>query len=170
MTNTLHIFALNEPVSVSHTNLTRQQGSVAPLPPLEEWLGIDRLYYDQIEMFPVDELGDMTLSDYVAMAFTPDKPIPADMQTRLNALKGAVLLVPDSALSGTAYPRAQATYIASLDLANADNIASLPKADTARTPAPATAPREPEPSPPIALYALIGMAVLAAVIVMVGWN
>lgn len=170
MTNTLHIYALNEPVTASYTNLSRQNGEAVELPPLEEWLGIDRLYYDQIEMFPVSELGDMTLSDYTAMAFAPEGPIPADVQQRLNALTGAVLLVPDSALSGPAYPRAQATYIASLDLAQADNTARLPKADASPAPAPAPAPREPEPSPPIALYALIGMAVLAALIVLVGWN
>ncbi len=166
----LHIYALNEPVVVSHTNLTRQQGEAPDLPPLADWLGVETLDTDAIEMFPVDDLGTMALSDYIALAFAPEEPVPSDVQTRLNALKGAVLLVPDSALSSAAASGPQATSIATLTLARADNTATLPKADASRTPVAAPVAQEPEPSPPIALYALIGMALLAALIVFVGWN
>lgn len=169
MTNTLHIFALNEPLEVSHTNLTRQNGEAPDLPPLADWLGVDTLDTDAIELFPIDDLGTMALSDYIQLAFSTENPIPGDTQTRLNALKGAVLLVPDRALSGPATPRPQATAIASLGLAQADNSASLPKASVTPTPSPAPPPQQHESSPPVALFALIGMAILALIIVFVGW-
>lgn len=166
----LHIFALNEPVEVSHTNLTRQKGQTPTLPPLADWLGVDTLDTDKIEVFLVEDLDTMALSDYIQLAFAPEDAIPGDIQTRLNALNGAVLLVPETALTSTTNPGPQATAIATLPLARADNTASLPKADTSHTPTAKPAMREPEPSPPIALYALIGMAILAAIIVLVGWN
>lgn len=166
----LHIFALNEPVEVSHTNLTRQNGEVVDLPPLAEWLGVDTLDTDEIELFPVDELAGMALSDYIALAFAPEDDLPGDVATRLNALTGAVVLVPDRALSAPPKPGPQATQVASVPLARADNSASLPKANTAPVPAPAAAPQDHEASPQVAVYALIGMAILAALIYFVGWN
>ncbi len=170
MTNTLHIFALNEPLEVSHTNLTRQKGQTPDLPPLADWLGVETLDTDVIEVFPIEDLGTMALSDYIQLAFAPEGPIPGDIQTRLNALKGAVLLIPSKALTTPTNPGPQATAIASLPLAQADNSGSLPKADASRTPTASPAPQQHESSPPIALFALIGMAVLAAVIILVGWN
>ncbi|MEJ6390355.1 hypothetical protein [Gymnodinialimonas ulvae] len=167
----LHIFALNEATTVSHTNLTRRKGEVPDLPPLAEWLGLDALDTDRIEVFPVDDLGGMALSDYVQLAFTPDAGIASDAQRRLDALDGAVLLVPDDAMSGTPAPRPQATEIATIPLAQADNTASLPKADVA--PAPISTPHtEParETVPPIALYMLLGIAAFAALAVLIGWN
>ncbi|MBL4628259.1 MAG: hypothetical protein JKY00_09520 [Roseicyclus sp.] len=170
MTNTLHVFALNEPVTISHTSLTRQKGETPDLPPLAKWLGVDVIDTDKIELFVLDDLSGMTLSDYIHLAFTLEGPIPSDTQIRLNALSGAVLLVPDDALSGPTAPGPQATAIASLPLARADHDASLPKADVTETPARAPAPREPEPAPPVALFALIGMAVVAAIIFFFGWR
>ncbi|MBY4893771.1 hypothetical protein KUL25_13455 [Rhodobacteraceae bacterium N5(2021)] len=164
----LHIFALNEPVAVSHTNLTRQQGLTPDLPPLAAWLGVDSLDTDEIELFPIKDLSDMALSDYINLAFAPEDPIPSAIVTRLDALDGAVLLVPEDGLATPPNPGPQATLIASLPLARADNTASLPKASTTPMPNPA-APRH-EVGPPIALYALIGMAILAAIIVFVGWR
>lgn len=163
----LHIFALNEPVTVSHTHLTRQKGEAPELPPLADWLGVTKIDTDEIELFLIKELSDMALSDYIALAFAPEDTLPRDAQTRLDALEGAVLLAPDTALPAPAKPGPQATLIASLPLARADNSASLPNAST--TPLPNPAPTEPESSPQIALYALIGMAILAALIVFVGW-
>lgn len=165
----LHIFALNEPVSVSYTHLTRQKGEVPELPPLARWLGVDTLDTDEIELFPINDLGDMALSDYIQLAFPPEDPIPSAIVTRLDALEGAVLLVPgDAPLVQAAQTGPQATLVAALALARADNTASLPKAKA--TPMP-VAPVQPdhEASPPIALYALIAMAILAALIVFVGW-
>lgn len=166
----LHIFALNEPVEVAHTHLTRQNGETPALPPLADWLGVDTLDTDEIELFPIEDLATMALSDYVKLAFAPAQDIPADTATRLNALTGAVLLVPEKALPAPATPGAQATLIASIPLAQADNSASLPKADVAPTPARTPATPEREAPPPVALFALIGMAILAVIIVFVGWN
>lgn len=170
MTNTLHVFALNEPLSVSHTNLTRQNGEVPSLPPLADWLGVEALDTDQIEVFPLEELGTMALSDYIGLAFAPEADIPSGTITKLDALDGAVLLIPDTALNTSANPGPQATAIASIALAKADNSARLPKAQV--TPIPSKAPAQPEPEapPPIALYALVGMAILALIIVFVGWS
>lgn len=169
MTN-LHIFALNEPVEVSHTHLTRQRGEMPVLPPLTAWLGVDTIDTDEIELFPIKDLADMALADYIRLAFAPEQDIPSDTLTRLNALTGAVLLAPEKALPAPAHPGPQATLIASLSLAQADNSAQLPKAKV--TPPPRKAPQRPEPeaAPPVALFALIGMAILAAIIVFVGWG
>lgn len=166
----LHIFALNEPSEVSHTNLTRQKGEAPDLPPLAAWLGADTLNTDEIELFPVDDLADLSLSDYIDMAFTPADDIAADIKTRLNALGGSVLLVPDRAVAGAMLPGAQLTAIAQIPLAVADNTASLPKAEVTAAPAAPSAPPEPEAPPPIALFALIGMAILALLIVFIGWS
>lgn len=166
----LHIFALNEPVTVSHTNLTRQNGETPDLPPLAKWLGVDTLDTADIELFAIKDLSDMPLSEYVRLAFAPEDDIPSADITRLDALDAAVLLVPDSALSAPPRPGPQATLIASLPLARADNTGSLPKADVAPTPTRPPAQPQPETSPPIALYALIGMAVLAVLIIFVGWR
>jgi aspartate carbamoyltransferase catalytic subunit len=57
---TLHIFAINGESDLRHTNLTRAQGLSPDLPALEEWLGVDTLLTDLIEVFPIEDLGDMS--------------------------------------------------------------------------------------------------------------
>jgi hypothetical protein len=52
----LHILAVNGDSDLRHTNLTRAQGLRPDLPPLEDWLGVDILT-DQIEIFPIEDLG-----------------------------------------------------------------------------------------------------------------
>lgn len=168
MTN-LHIFALNEPVAVSHTHLTRQTGETPELPPLAAWLGVDTLDTDAVELFPIKDLSDMALSDYIRLAFAPEDDIPSADVTRLDALDGAVLLVPDAALPAPASPGARATLIATIPLARADHVGDLPKAKVAPMPTPPPVERH-EVGPPVALYALIGMAILAALIVFIGWS
>ena len=167
----LHIFALNEPISVSHTNLTRQKGEAPALPPLADWLGLDALDTDRIEVFALEELGDMALSDYIQLAFTPDIGIPPEDRRRLDALDGAVVLVPEEAMTGAPEPGPQATAITRIALAKADNTATLPKADVA-PPTPASPHTEPEREtvPPIALYMLLGIAAFAALAMLIGWN
>jgi hypothetical protein len=166
----LHIFALNEPVTMSHTNLTRQQGETPVLPPLAAWLGAETLDTDAIELFPISELGGMALSDYVQLAFTPEA-MPREVQARLDALDGAVLLVPDDAMTGMAAPGPQVTEIAKIRLAQADHDAHMPPArlDTAATVTPGPAPEQ-ERAPPLALIALLVMLAFAAVIVLFGWG
>jgi len=167
----LHVFALNEPLAVSHTNLTRQNGEVPELPPLAVWLGVEALDTDEIELFPLDTLGPMVLSHYIKLAFMPKKSIPAEDRARLDALMGSVLLVPDTAMTGQADPGEEATHIADIVLATPDHSASLPKADAAGA-SPTAAPQEParESVPPIALFALLGMAAFAAIIILFGWG
>ncbi len=126
---TLHIFAVNGESELRHTNLTRAQGLAPDLPPLEAWLGLDVLSTDQIEIFPVEDLGDMTLTDYVVMAFDPVPPPAPDVRARLDALEGSVFLVPDTAMKGAPKPGAMLSSIATLPLAQADHSAELPKAD-----------------------------------------
>lgn len=170
--NRLHVFALNAPVTVSHTNLTRQTGAAPTLPPLAEWLGLDTLDTDRIELFAPSELGEMALSDYIRLAFAPEGEIPAAEQLRLNALDGAVLLVPEAAMGGAATPGPEATLVAAIPLAQADHAATLPKAGTG-TEAPTPAPHlsyEREGGPPIALFALLAIAAFAAFLILFGWT
>mgnify|MGYP001092518106 CR=1 FL=1 len=142
---TLHIFAVNGESDLRHTNLTRAQGLAPDLPPLGEWLGLDALRTDQIEIFPVEDLGDMSLSDYVVMAFDPSAPPDPGTRARLDALEGSVLLVPDTAMPAEPKPGGMLTSIAKLALARADHVADLPKADLQPAAAPdgKAAPEEP---------------------------
>lgn len=143
----LHIFAVNGDGAPRHTNLTRAQGLKPDLPPLADWLGLDMLLTDQIEIFPIEDLGDMTLSDYVTMAFDPAKPPGPEERARLDALKGSVLLVPDTAMPADPKPQRNLTAIAALPLAQADHGAELPKADLRVSPSPPEETPEPEPKP-----------------------
>jgi len=134
---TLHVFALNTDPGISHTNLTRALGEAPELPPLGAWLGLESLNTAQVEMFPVKDLGEMGLADYISAAFTPDPEIPAATRQRLDALEGSVLLVPDSAFAIAPTPGPEATAIAELPLARPDHAAELPAADVTARPHPA---------------------------------
>lgn len=138
MSDTLYVFAVNALTNVRHTHLTRAQGMAPDLPPLTDWLGAE-VDTDEVELFPVRDLGEMKLSDYVAMAFAPEA-IPPEPARRMNALKGHVLLVPERALSEEPAPGKEATLIASLPLARPDHASSLPKADPRPVPQPAPQP------------------------------
>lgn len=135
MSDTLHVFAVTAAPDLRHTHLTRAEGLVPDLPPLTDWLGAE-VDTGEIELFPVRDLGDMQLSDYITMAFAPEA-IPPQALRKINGIKGHVLLVPERALSEEPAPSKQAALIASLPLARADHRASLPKADVTPTQRPA---------------------------------
>lgn len=126
MIERLHVFAVNTETDLRHSHLTRAQGEATDLPPLGDWLGVG-VDTDEIELFPIRDLGDMPLSDYITMAFAPER-LSSDEARRLNALEGTVLLVPERALAVAAKPGAELTLIATLPLAAADHRADLPKA------------------------------------------
>ena len=127
MTERLHIFAVNATLDLCHTHHSRAQGGPPPdLPPLADWLGAS-VDSDEIELFARKDIGDLRLSEYVDMAFGV-VGMGADDARRMDALGGAVLLVPDRALGGPPRPGAMLTLVASLDLAQADHRAALPKA------------------------------------------
>lgn len=127
MSERLHVFAVNATLDLCHTHYTRAQGGPQPsLPPLADWLGAT-VDTDEIELFTLKDIGDLPLSDYVDMAFGVEG-MGADDARRMDAIEGSVLLVPDRALGGEPRPGAMLTQIASLDLAQADHRAELPKA------------------------------------------
>jgi hypothetical protein len=163
---TLHIFALNGESDLRHTNLTRAQGLAPDLPALEEWLGVDALVTDQIEVFPVEDLGDMTLSDYVVMAFDPVPPPGAEVRGRLDALGGSVVLVPDTAMSAEPRPGAMLTAIATLPLAQADHDADLPKAELRAEAPEDDAPPPEEPPKKKGMSQAVKLALFIAVFVL----
>lgn len=146
MTDRLFVFALSARGDLRHTHLTRAQGTAPGLPPLTDWVGAE-IDTDAIELFPVSDLGDMTLSDYIGLAFAPE-PIPQDDRRRIDAIRGTVLLVPSNALPQDPRPVPPASLVASLRLLRANHIARLPKADIrppprqVSTPVPTTAQRE----------------------------
>jgi hypothetical protein len=139
MSEHLFVFSLSATGEVRHTHLTRSMGEAPDLPPLTDWLGAE-VDEAAIELFPVKDLGDMSLSEYVRLAFAPET-IPAQDARRMDALKGTVLLVPEHALSEEPAPGKQAKLIATLPLARADHSGELPKAEVAPLPRP-----EPPPS------------------------
>ena len=164
MADTLHIFAVNAQTGVRHTHLTRAAGDAPVLPPLTDWLRAE-VDAGEIELFPVGDLGDMALSDYVAMAFAPEA-IPPEDQRRMNSLEGHVLLVPERALPGEPAPNAALTLIASLPLARPDHGGTLPKAEVTPPPRPAPAPAE-DPKRRGAVTWVIGIVVFLALILAV---
>lgn len=129
MTDRLFVFAITAKGDLRHTHLTRAQGMAAALPPLNDWLGAT-VDTDAIELFPVKDLGDLTLSNYIQLAFAAETIPPRDAQ-RIDAIRGSVLLVPDYALSHDPIPVSQVALIARLPLHGADHRAQLPKADLA---------------------------------------
>jgi hypothetical protein len=165
MTEHLHVFALNIDPDLRHTHLTRALGEKPDLPPLADWIGVGTLNPRDIELFPVTDLGDMPLSDYITAAFTPETDIAGDLRARLNALDGSVLLVPDKALGGAPSPGAQATAIAAIPLARPDHAASLPPADVkAPLPRPAPPDKPRKAGRGRAMWVLIALVVLAALL------
>lgn len=121
----LHIFAVNTELEGRHTYLSRSKDEGMDLPNLSGWLGLPQgaLNTNEIELFPVSDLADMHLSDYVTTAFDLDEEPSGQALSRMNALEGHVLLVPELALTGTIATTPELTLIASLPIANADHSA-----------------------------------------------
>ncbi|WP_438362817.1 hypothetical protein [Nioella halotolerans] len=135
----LHVVALNDDFATSTTFLSRETGDAAPdLTALARALDLPGLDSRQLELFPVADLGDMRLSDYIANAFAPKGPISADTRARLNAIEGQIALLLDPAIPTGAAPRSgpRARLIASLPLEPGDHTADLPRADLTPQPAP----------------------------------
>ena len=165
MTERLFVFALNAPMDVCHTHHSRAQGEAPALPPLADWLGAG-VDTDEIELFTLKDIGDLRLSDYIDLAFAPED-IPSDAARRMNALEGAVLLVPGRALSGEPAPGAALTLIASLPLAQADHSAALPKAAvTGLAAAPDPLPK-PKPRRAPLPWLMLALAVVALILLWV---
>jgi len=142
---TLFVFALNTDVGVTVTDLTRARGEISGLPPLAEWLGVEALDTDRIELFPVADLGGLPLSGYLVNAHDAE---PSGQAARLDALAGSVLIVPQAAMTGMPSPGAHATLIATLPMARADHRATLdpapiPKPSTNTKDTPAASPAQP---------------------------
>lgn len=167
MTNALHIFAVNAELDLRHTHLTRARGEAPLLPPLKDWLGVERVATGEIELFPVKDLDDMRLSDYAEMAFATDT-IEGRDKARIDALEGPVLLVPAQALSGALAPGPELTQIATIGVVQPDHQAVLPKAEVERLPQPeqeADSPRRGDA--PVLVIALIGLAVVIGLVLLV---
>lgn len=158
----LQIFALNMPVTVRHTNLTRQQGLGPELPPLAEWLRTPELNLQKIELFPIKDLDDLSLPDYLSAAYDIAPEDLREAAPRLRALGGTVLLVPSAALSEAANPGPEATEIARLPLPEARHDAVLPKADIPRS--PSATPVEEKSSKPLGTVSRTILVVVALVI------
>ena len=161
--SSLYVFALNGPSDLRYTHLTRAKAELVALPPLAEWLGTAVLDATKIELFPVKDLDDTLLSDYVMMAFAPEEDLPRETRERMDALEGSVLLVASEAIEGAPVPTASLTQIAEVILAKPDHSAELPKVATDPIPRP-----EPDPTPPPTQPRRgIGMLVMAIISVII---
>lgn len=159
----LHVFAVNADIDARHTHLTRARGEASDLPPLAGWIGTRALDTDRVELFPVDDLGELNLSDYLAAAFDAGGPDLATAARRLNALVGHVLLVPDTAMTGGPSAGPEVTLVATLQLPEPDHGASLPRADVTAGPVPgnaATEPRSPRSGSAMVFFALLALLAL----------
>ena len=158
MTAVLHVLALNLPLEIRHTHLTRQQDETPDLPDLAAWLGVGTLQTDQIELFPVADMA----------AFDVDEAALEEAVKRLDVLEGSVLLVPSSAVDALPSPGAEATLIASLPMAEPDHSADLPPADVAPTRS-----AEPTPAPNGAGFRIppvgIGLILVFVLVLLIWW-
>jgi hypothetical protein len=168
VTVVLHVLALNLPLEMRHTHLTRQQGETPDLPDLATWLGVGTLQTDQIELFPVADLAGLSLSAYVMAAFDVDEAALEEAVKRLDVLEGSVLLVPSSAVDAEPSPGAEATLIASLPMAEPDHSADLPPADVAPTRS-----AEPTPAPNGASFRIppvgVGLILVFVMVLLIWW-
>lgn len=161
----LHVFALTIDTDLRHTHLTRAQGESVDLPDLADWLGVATLDTDEIEVFPVKDLGDLSLGDYVDLAFAPEA-IDRQDRARMDALEGTVLLVPDTALSAPPAPGPNAAPVATLPLSQPDHDAALPKAAITPLTSDIETPELPRKRVnPMLLWLIAGKLVLIGVIV-----
>jgi hypothetical protein len=163
MSDRIYVFSVTAPAGLRHTHLTRASGEAPDLPPLTEWLGAE-VDTDEVELFPVADLGDMSLSEYVTMAFAPET-IPPQAARRMNAIKGHVLLVPERALAEEPAPGKEAREIAALRITPADMTGQLPKADMTPPPRPDPAPAAPPARRGTLIWVLIALG-LAALLVL----
>ena len=129
----LHIFAVNAEVEGRHTYLSRSQNDTMVLPDLAGWLSVRQggLDLDEIELFPVGDLAGMHLADYVTTAFDLEAKPTGQTASRMNALDGHVLLVPEAALAGSVNTKPELTLIASLPMARPDHVADVIDTDAA---------------------------------------
>lgn len=167
----LHVVALNDQLEESTTFLSRQAGDPVPdTAGLAEALGLPALDASHLELFPVKDLGDMRLSDYIQEAFAPAGPVDADTRARLNAIDGHVMLLLEEAIppgaSIQAGPRAR--LIASMPLEQPDHSADLPKANSASPPPEPTPLSRPEPSRRNSLRWLLALLAIGALILVIG--
>lgn len=146
MSGSLLIFSLQGPPDLRHTHLTRLEGEAPELPPLAQWLGLEALDTDQIELFPISDLGAMSLSVYLQSAFDPEPDALEASAPYIDAAQGSVLIVPDAAMTGALAPNTSIERIAGLPLLRADHSADLPKADFSTPPAPEVQPAQPSPT------------------------
>ncbi|MBM7066053.1 hypothetical protein [Actibacterium sp. 188UL27-1] len=157
----LYVFAVNHPLDITHTSLSRREGTVPDLPPLSDWLGGGDIDTDQIELFAVATLAEMPLATYLVEAFDVDEVALAEHRGRLANLEGHVLLVPEKAVASDPQPGADLTLIATLPMHAANNtVKPLPKADV--TPKPAK-PQE-RTKKPMSQARVSGMVATAALL------
>ncbi|MBF9032768.1 hypothetical protein HKCCE2091_00810 [Rhodobacterales bacterium HKCCE2091] len=171
MTDRIHVFALNEPVDVRHTELTRQKGEAPVLPPLHEWIGVDGIDTDRIELFPVSDLGNLALPDYLAEAHAVEPDALASVAARLRAVSGTVLIVPESALDGPVSPQPQAADLAILPVIEPDHGGHLDPVAIPAAPDPVVPPQSAGSGgrlSPRAIAIIVGVALVLAALLLWG--
>jgi len=167
LSETLLIFSLPAQPDLRHTHLARLEGTTANLPPLATWLGLTALDTDQIELFPISDLGDMSLSVYIRSAFDPEPSALEASAPYIDAVQGSVLIFPDAAMTGTLQPSNHVERIAALPLIGADHSADLPKADLS-TP-PVAQVQLPEPSATKRRAFMVILAAILSLILVLVW-
>lgn len=154
----LVILAVNEDLGeLRHTNLTRLRGEAPDLPALAEWLGTE-VDTSAIELFPVRDVASMGLSAYLREAFSVSEAELSEISPALAQLDGHVLLIPESALTGTLSLGPELSLIGAPAVDAVDHVArDLPKADVG--------PQSPPPTkPPMSQARVSGMVALAALL------
>ncbi len=172
----VRVFAVNSGAPVAdlrQTFLSRLEGNSPQLAPdmLAELLGTTLIDPAYIEIFPVKDLGDLGLSQYLAQALEVRGDALRADRPRLDALEGSVMIVLSAAFGGkptTLSPGAALTLIGTYPTENAvqPSTMSLPDPGGAGMPAPETTVTEPSSKLGSGLIALIisGALLLSAAI------
>ena len=168
MSGSLPIFSLQGPPDLRYTHLTRLEGEAPDLPPLAQWLGLEALDTDQIELFPISDLGAMSLSVYLQSAFDPEPAALEASAPYIDAAQGSVLIIPEAAMTGTLAPNNSIERIAGLPLLRADHSADLPKADLS-TPAATPEALPDQPAPTLRRIFMVVLAALLSLLLVLVW-
>lgn len=166
----VRLFAVDLPAE-EIAAFTRRNGTW----PLRDSLGAERLDPDKVEVFDVADLSGVGLAGYLeeGMGIAPEQIAP--MRAQIDALRGAVLVLPSSAFGGTEQtlaPRAPLRLVARFS-EEREPVSFDPLPDESAQPTAPAPPARPEPkaasdaamSGRVAMIALLVLAVLVAVMV-----
>ncbi|RVV98351.1 hypothetical protein EKE94_05345 [Mesobaculum littorinae] len=175
--DTVRVFALDMPADGIARFRDRREDTDDPAAawPLRHALGADHLDPDAVEAFPISDLEGLGLSGYLTEGHGIAAQDVLAARDRLDAVTGAVVLLPSRAFGGVAqtlHPRAPLDYVGAFHEAGARPAGPAPQSAAASAAAAQQAAPPPEPNrsrarAPVRVPVFLGLAVAALVILVI---